>query len=73
MRSLRLPDEVYGLETQANFIMDHLQGLQSHVRVGGAYGAALSITIATRQPKRLVDHYTENRRMRAKACYRSEC
>ncbi len=54
MRSLRLPDEVCGLETLADFIMDQPQGLQSHVRVGDVYGAVLSIVVALHQPKGLV-------------------
>ena len=73
MRSLRLPDEVCGLETLADFIMDQPQGLQSHVRGCDAYGAVVSIAVALYQPNGLVDHYTETRRMRVKACYRSEC
>lgn len=72
MRSLRLPDEVCGLETLADFIMDQPQGLQGHVRVGDVYGAVLSIVVALHQPKGLVEDYTETRRMRGKACYRSD-
>jgi pimeloyl-ACP methyl ester carboxylesterase len=53
MRTLRLPDDVYELETLADFIVDQLNDLDSYVLVGDSYGAVSSIAVATRQPKGL--------------------
>jgi len=53
MRTLRLPDGVYELETLADFIVDQVKDLDSYVLVGDSYGAVSSIAVATRQPKGL--------------------
>lgn len=53
MRTLRLPDDVYALETLADFIIDQVKDLESYVLVGDSYGAVSSIAVATRQPKGL--------------------
>ncbi|NTZ85061.1 alpha/beta hydrolase [Burkholderia metallica] len=53
MRTLRLPDDVYELETLADFIVDQVKDLERYVLVGDSYGAVSSIAVATRQPKGL--------------------
>ncbi|OQS33209.1 alpha/beta hydrolase [Chromobacterium haemolyticum] len=53
MRTLRLPDDVYELETLADFIIDQVKDLESYVLVGDSYGAVSSIAVATQQPKGL--------------------
>jgi len=54
VRTMRLPEGLNNVEAYADFVAEQVADLDSYVLVGDSFGAVIALTLATRQPARLV-------------------
>ena len=53
MKTMKLPDDLNNLEDLADFVTGEVKELDSYYLVGDSFGAAISLALATRNPKGL--------------------
>jgi pimeloyl-ACP methyl ester carboxylesterase len=54
LHNMRLPEGLNDVERYADFVADQVKGLDSYVLAGDSFGAAIALTLATRNPRGLV-------------------